>query len=149
MSANRYSIVIERPVNEVFEYMDNVALEVEWQPAIKSARAEPEGQTGVGTKKHYTSEFMGREVKNTYVTKVFEKNKRVVYETTPRSTIQGTATFTWDPAENGTLVTMSIDGEPKSVLRLLPRGVLDRFYQSELETTLQRLKKRLESNGSS
>ena len=147
MSENRYSIIIERPVEEVFEYMDNVALEIEWQPAIKAARAEPSGQTGIGTKKHYTSEFMGREVKNTYVTKVFERNRRVVYETTPKSTIHSTATFTWEPVETGTLVTMSIDGEPKGVLRLLPRGVLDRFYQNELEATLQRLKKRLEANG--
>jgi hypothetical protein len=146
MTENRYSIIIERPVNEVFDYMDDVSREVEWQPAIKSARAEPPGQTGVGTKKHYTSEFMGREVKNTYVTKVFEKYRRVVYEATPKSTIQGTATFTWEPAEKGTLLTMSIRGEPKGVLRLVPRGVLDHFYQSELETTLQRLKKRLESS---
>ncbi len=148
MSENRYSIIIERPVEQVFKYMDDVALETEWQPAIRSARAEPPGQTGVGTEKHYISEFMGREVKNTYVAKVFEKNRRVVYETTPKSTLQGTATFTWERVESGTLVTMSVDGEPRGVLRLLPRGVLDRFYQNELEATLHRLKNRLESNES-
>jgi len=147
MSQHTYSITIERPVEEVFAYMDDVSREREWQPAIRSARVEPEGATAVGTKKHYSSEFMGREVKNTYVTTVFEKNRRVVYETTPQSTVQAIASFTWESTERGTLVTMSVLGEPKGVLRFVPRGVLDRVYQKEIKDTLTRLKSCLEAAG--
>jgi carbon monoxide dehydrogenase subunit G len=147
MSQNTYSVTIDRPVEAVFAFMDDVSRESEWQPAIRSARAEPEGPTAVGTKKHYVSEFMGREVKNTYVTTVFEKNRRVVYETTPQSTVQATASFTWESTGRGTLVTMSVQGEPKGVLRLVPRGVLDRVYQKEIQETLTRLKSCLESAG--
>ena len=147
MSAQKHSITIERPVTEVFTYMDDVSRESEWQPAIRSARAEPEGPSAVGTKKHYVSEVMGREVKNTYVTKVFEQDKRVVYETTPDSTVRATASFTWERTASGTLVTMSLQGEPKGVLRFVPRGVLDKFYQQEIEATLKRLKSCLEKAG--
>jgi carbon monoxide dehydrogenase subunit G len=137
--------MIARPVDEVFAYMDDVSLEQEWQPAIRAARAEPEGPTAVGTKKIYTSEFMGREITNTYIAVVSEQNRRVVYDTTPDSAVKATASFTWEPVEGGTVVSMTVDGQPKGVLRFVPRGVLDRFYQQEIEATLQRLKSRLES----
>ena len=89
---------------------------------------------------------MGRDVKNTYLIKEFEEQKRVVYETTPQSSVQGVVTFTWEPVDAGTIVTMSIAGEPKGVLRFVPRGVLDRFYQNEIEAALKRLKSCLESD---
>ena len=145
MPEHPYSIMIARPVDEVFAYMDDVPLEPEWQPAIRTARAEPPGPTAVGTKKFYTSEFMGREIKNTYVAVVAEQNRRAVYETTTDSAVQATASFTWEPVEGGTVVSMALEGQPKGVLRFVPRAVLDRFYQQESEATLARLKSRLES----
>ncbi len=145
MATNTYSIIVNRPLTEVFAYMDDVSREREWQPAIKSARVEPEGATTVGTEKHYTSEFMGREVRNTYVAKIFEKNARVVYETTSKSAISATASFAWDEVDGGTKVTMSITGEPKGILKLIPRGVLDKVYEQEIKGALRRLKERLET----
>jgi len=145
MSTNEFSLIISRPVREVFDYMDDVNREREWQPNIRSAKAEPEGPTQVGTKKTYVSDFMGREVKNTYVTKVFDRNKRVVYETTPKSSVDARASLQFEETENGTKVSMKVEAEPRGLLSLIPRGVLESFSQNELEKTLQRLKKRLEA----
>ncbi len=146
MREHTHSVYIERPVEDVFAFMDNVALEPEWQPSLTSASSEPAGPTTVGTKKLYTSVVLGKKVKNTYVTTVFEKNKRIVYETTPDSTLSGAALFTWESMGLGTLVTISVRGEPKGALRLVPKKMLDRYSETEMEASLQRLKAILELN---
>jgi len=51
-------VFIERPISAVFAYMDDVSREREWQPNIREARKDPPGETAVGTRKVYLSEFM-------------------------------------------------------------------------------------------
>ena len=139
------SVFIKRSVPDVFNYMDDITREKEWQPNIRKASKDPAGPTTVGTKKTYTSEVMGRTVKNTYKTTVFEPNARVRYETTKGSAVQGSADFRWDERDGGTSVTMTFEGKPSGILRLVPEGLLGPFYERELEATLARLKQRLEA----
>ncbi len=142
--AQELSIVIERPLDDVFAYMDDVEREREWQPNLRKATREPDGPTKVGTRKRYVSEFMSRSVENTYVTTVFEPGRRVVYETTPDSAIKATSEFRWEAVPEGTRVTMSLEATPTGFLRLVPRAVLEGLYREELTTTLDRLKECLE-----
>ncbi|UCD23030.1 MAG: SRPBCC family protein [Gemmatimonadota bacterium] len=139
------TVLINRSVAEVFAYMDDISREREWQPNIRETYQDPPGPTAIGTKKTYVSEFMGKSVRNTYVTKVFEPNVHVRYETTKDSTVQGTAGFRWDAEGSGTKVTMTFEGKPKGVLRFVPEAMLAGLYQQELEATLERLKQALEN----
>lgn len=127
--------------------MDDVTREREWQPNILEASKEPPGETGVGTRKRYVSRFLGKRIENTYVTKVFETNRRVVYETTSDSVLQARVELLWNPVGTGTRVTMSLEGKVGGVLRFIPGRVLDATYRKELESTLALLKERLESEG--
>ncbi|MFC1660999.1 SRPBCC family protein [Gemmatimonadota bacterium] len=138
---------IERSVPHVFDYMDDVKRESEWQPSIQEADKDPPGPTAVGTRKRYVSEFMGRRIENTYVTTVFVPNKRVVYETTPDSVLQARAELRFEPAGAGTRVTMGFEGKVTGPLRLVPRRLLERVYREEMESTLALLKTCLESSG--
>ncbi len=141
-----HEIVIQRTVSDVFTYMDDVSREREWQPGILDARKEPPGPTGIGTRKSYVSEFMGRRIENTYVTRVFEPDRQVVYETTPDSVLQARAELRFESVGSGTRVTMSFDGKVRGPLRLIPRQMLETVYKKELEKTLDLLKARLESS---
>ncbi len=125
--------------------MDDVTREREWQPNILEAYKDPPGQTVVGTRKRYLSRFMGKRIENTYVTKVFEPNRRVVYETTSDSVLQARAELLWEPVGDETRVTMSFEGKVGGVLRFVPGRILDAAYRNELESTLALLKERLES----
>jgi hypothetical protein len=58
------SIIIERPVEEVFDLMQDINREHEWQPNLREAEQIPEGEPGVGTRRRYVSEFMGRRFEN-------------------------------------------------------------------------------------
>ncbi len=137
-------VISDRPVAEVFAYMDDVSRESEWQPNIVEAYQEPAGRTAVGTRKRYLSEFMGRRIENTYVTTAFEPNERVVYETTPDSALRAKVELRWRSVPSGTEVTMTFAGKVTGALRLIPGRLLERAYRNELETALGLLKERLE-----
>jgi carbon monoxide dehydrogenase subunit G len=144
---HQHQILINRPVEEVFRYMDDVSREHEWQPNIAEAAKDPPGETQVGTRKRYVSLFMGKRIQNTYVTRVFERNRHVVYETTPDSVLQARAELRWETEAGGTRVTMGFQGKVGGVLRFVPRSLLDATYKNELASTLKLLKERLESEG--
>jgi len=140
----QHHVVVDAPVNRVFAYMDDVAREKEWQPGIMEASKEPAGDTSVGTRKRYISEFMGRRIENTYVTKLFEPNKRVTYESTPDSVIRATVDLRFESLDGSTKVTMAVQGKPTGVLRFIPQGILEGAFRKELEGSLGLLKKQLE-----
>jgi len=139
------SVLIRRPVPEVFSYMDDIDREGEWQPNLRSAEQEPVGPVGVGTVKRYTSEFLKKEVRNAYRCTVYEMYVRTVYESTPDSAVDATAEIRWEPVPEGTQVTWTIDASARGALRLMPGALLEKASIHELEETLARLKARLES----
>ena len=145
MPVQARSIVIRRPVDEVFAYMDDVSREPEWQPQLIEAEQLPPGPTTVGTRRRYVSEFMGKRLENTYVVKVYEPNRRLVVESTSDSVLDATSDIRWEPVDEGTRVTMALDGRPRGALRFLPARVLESTFENEVVTTLKRLKERLEA----
>ncbi len=144
MNGQSASITIQRPTSEVFAYMDDISREPEWQPNLRSAKQDPPGPTRVGTRKHYASRFLGRDVENTYRVVALEPGRRVVYETEKGSAIEARSEVMFESVEAGTKVTMVLDGKTKGLLRFLPEAVLEAAYNEELRATLARLKRRLE-----
>jgi uncharacterized protein YndB with AHSA1/START domain len=144
MPKGKARVVIGRPVEDVFAYMNDVSREHEWQPQLREAEQTPSGPPGVGTRRRYVSEFMGRRVENTYVIRTFEPNELLVLETTPESSLSAKTEVRWTPIGSGTEVTMSIEGSPKGALKLLPRRVLEATFEKEVERTLSHLKEVLE-----
>lgn len=140
----QHHVVVNAPVDRVFSYMDDVAREKEWQPGIMQAFKEPAGETSVGTRKRYISEFMGKRIENIYVTKVFEPNERVTYESTPDSVIRATVDLRFESSDGSTKVTMAVQGKPTGVLRFIPQAMLEGAFRKELEGSLGLLKKQLE-----
>ena len=146
MSRQSASIVIRRPAAEVFAYMDDISREHEWQPNLLSAEQDPPGSSTVGTRKRYVSRFLGKEVANTYVVTELDAGRRVAYETEPGSTVDARSEMILATEGDGTRVTMFVEGKPKGVLRFVPAAMLEAAYRNELNSTLGRLKERLEEN---
>ena len=147
MATVRYSdsILIQRPVADVFAYMDDVSREHEWQPKLRCAEQEPPGAAAVGTRRHYVSEFLGRSVKNSYEVKAYEPNHRVVLESMTGSTVSAANEILWTSEGTGTRVTMSVEGKPTGVLRFVPGAVLEAAFREQMKESLSLLKQRLES----
>jgi len=140
----RHQVVIACPVSRVFAFMDDVTREREWQPGILEAEKIPPGETHVGTRKRYVSRFMGRRLENTYVTTLFEVDRRVSYETTSASALHAQVHLTFEPAGEGTRVIMAVRGKPSGPLRFVPTGILEAVFRKELGTSLDALRKILE-----
>lgn len=143
----QHHVVVNAPVDRVFNYMDDVSREKEWQPGILKAFKDPSGPTTVGTRKRYVSEFMGKRIENTYVTKLFDPNQRVTYESTPDSVIRATVDLRFEAMGESTKVTMAVQGKSTGVLRFIPMGILEATFRKELEGSLGLLKTRLEGGG--
>ncbi len=139
------SVFIERPVEDVFTYMDDVARESEWQPNIRKAELIPADRApGVGSKKRYQSEFLGRTLENTYVIRTYEPNRKIVYESTPDSAVTARAEIDFEAQDGGTRVTMAFQGKTGGLLRLVPSAVIESVLRGELRASLARLKTLLE-----
>lgn len=148
MSVQTASIVIHRRPRDVFAYMDDVSREHEWQPSLESAGQEPEGPTRVGTRKRYVSTFMGRRVDNTYVVVELDPGRKIVCRTTADSAADVRSEVLCEEEGGATRVTMTVDGRPRGALRMIPGKALRAVYRDQLDETLERLKRVLESGGS-
>jgi uncharacterized membrane protein len=69
------STTINKPVDQVFDYITNVANHPSWQAGIQSARIAPEGPVSLGSVYTYTSEVMGRKMDTALQVTQFEPNK--------------------------------------------------------------------------
>lgn len=144
MASHEQSIVIRRPVDEVFAYMDDIDREHEWQPHLLEAEQTPPGPTTVGTRRRYVSEFLGKRLENTYVVQSYEPMRHIRLESTPESVLRARTEIRWEAEGSGTRVTMSLEGEPKGALRFLPRAMLEATFEKEVRTTLALLREVLE-----
>jgi carbon monoxide dehydrogenase subunit G len=141
------SVTIKSPVQTVFDYMQDIDREREWQPSLREASQSPEGEPGVGTERRYVSEFLGRRFENVYVNTSYEPPHKVVYRSTPESDTQATGEITWEAVDGGTKVTMRVEAKIGGLLRLVPKAVIESVGRKELNEALARVKKLLEAQG--
>ena len=141
------SVFIRRPLLEVVTYMGDITMEKEWQTHLVDAEQIPPGPTIVGTRRRYVSQFLGKELVNTYIVKIYEPGVRLVCTTTPDSVLDATSDIRWEEVDGGTKVTMTFDGSPSGPLKFVPRRMLDAAFENEVTSALARLKERLEEDG--
>lgn len=138
------SIVIERPIDEVFRYMQDIEKEREWQPNLRRAYQEPPGEPDVGTRRRYVSEFMGKEVENVYEYTSYEANRRVTYRSAGESAVQSSGEVRWEPVGEHTRVTMKAEVELGGLFKFVPGSLVSSVGRKELRESLERLKRILE-----
>jgi Polyketide cyclase / dehydrase and lipid transport len=139
-----HSVVIARPVAEVFEYTQDVGRESEWQEHLVEARQLTEGPVGLGTRRHYVVVSRGRRIESTYVVIAFAPELHVTYETPADHDPWSRWHVEYQPVGTSTRVTMQIDADLGGLAGLMPRTLLVAAARRELSALLARLKQRLE-----
>jgi uncharacterized protein YndB with AHSA1/START domain len=135
------SVVINKPVADVFAYTTDPNTAAKWQGGVDAVI--PEGpQDVVGSKYTEVRKFMGQDMKSTLQISVYEKNAKwgakVLSGPVPYEVIQ---TFVADGG--GTRLTTDVQGEPKGFFKVA-EGALRGQLQKSLDEDGQRLKKLLE-----
>lgn len=115
------SILIDRPVPEVVEYVTDPGNIPQWATYIQEATHTPAGPIGVGTQ--IKQVVRGREV--TWTVTAYEPDSLCIYETDYWYASNAEVTFRVEAVDGGTKFTVREKGERKGFMRLFA-PILDR-----------------------
>jgi uncharacterized protein YndB with AHSA1/START domain len=136
------SVLIDKPLAEVFDFVTNNDNSTKWQGGVEAVI--PDGPPNVvGSRYTEVRKFMGQEMRSTLEITGFEPNARwaakVIKGPVP---YEVTATFE-DASGGGTKMTTRVEGEPKGFFKIA-EGMVKGQLEKSIEEDGQRLKKILE-----
>ena len=136
------TIVVDRPPEAVFEYMDVPENQSRISPRLTAVETVGTLDNG-GKRARYTYRLFGLSFDGEVRGIDHEPPERIVFEMT--GDIEGRIEWTFEPTAEGTRVTYAASydlGLPPVLDRVLA-PIADRFNRRELETTLENLAERL------
>lgn len=143
MITREASIVVDRPVGQVFAVFADTKNQPQWDTGLLEVCLTPDGPVKVGTKITEVRKFMGRTSENSGEVIEFEPNVRITRKSveTPMK-VFGTVTFAATP--EGTKVDWRWDLQFKGIFALAGPMIATSMKKGS-ETSLRGLKKLLES----
>ena len=137
-------IAVNRPVEEVFDFVADERNEPRYNPRMLRAEKVSPGPVGPGTR--FRAEFAskGRPVATTEIT-TYERPRRLASKTHMAAMdVRGTLTF--EPAPEGTRMCWSWDLEPRGLFKLIG-PLIARVGRRQEQATWASLKRFLEERG--
>jgi uncharacterized membrane protein len=141
MPAASHSVIISRPVDDVFAFVADGEKCPQWRSGVLDIQ-RVSGE-GVGTR--YAQGVkgpMGRRIAADYTITVFEPNRRIEFQT-----VTGPARphgrYDFEPADGGTRLAFSLDAELTGLRKLILGGPVQKTMDAEVRT-LDNLKRVLE-----
>ncbi len=137
------SIQIERPLQEVFDFISDPANDAKWQASTEFAEWTSEGPPGVGSTIRQGGKFLGREMTGTGEVTAWDPPNHIgVRSLTGPVPFESTTTL--ESRENGTLLTVKTRAEPGGFFKLAG-GLLRRQLLKQLDEDFETLKKMMEA----
>ena len=139
------SVVIGKPVEEVFAHVMDVGNWPKWNTYLPSVEQTSEGPAGVGTTFRGSSQFLGRSMEWTSEVTEYRENSKMAQVVTSGSMNMQMAMF-FEAVEGGTKFTMAAEGEFGGFFKLA-EGMVNRKWRAQMDESLGNLKKMLEAGG--
>src|SRR5512136_1066822 len=136
------SVVIRRPVEDVFTFASNYQNSPQWVSGGLEHTKISAGPIGVGTVIRTTGRTMGLHIDVTRVVTAYEPYARYAFQSEYRQ-VPLTTTFLFEPVQDGTRLTVVVEGEPAGLFKAAAPLVLGTIRQ-QFEGDLRRLKTLLE-----
>jgi uncharacterized protein YndB with AHSA1/START domain len=140
-----FTIVVDRPVEEVFTYLTDPTNLPEWQSMVLESRQESPGPMREGTKITDFRKFLGRRFETTVEVTAFEPNKRVDF-----TAISGPIPFrmnhTFEAADGSTAIKVAAEGDPGGFFKLA-EPLVQRQAERQFKNDYSTLKDLLEARG--
>ena len=111
------SLVINRPIEEVFAYTTNFENQPDWQSRLLEAEKTSEGPIGVGTTWRLVAKFLGQRVETTTVITEYELNRTYAGKSTS-GPVPVEARQSYEPIPGGTRITFTAEAQPGSFFKL-------------------------------
>ena len=113
----KVSIVINRPLEEVFAFLSNLENNLKWRSGMIKAEKISDGPIGVGTTYRLINSLFGQQVEGEVVVIEYELNRK--YVTVNKSGLQIKTQRMFEPVEGGTRVTFSVETELGGFFKLV------------------------------
>ena len=142
-----YTIVINQPVEKVFDYVSNPVNLPEWQgppTEIHDLQQTTPDQLREGDRFTTVLQFLGRRYETPTEVSAYEPNRRLSYRGTG-GPVPTQMTFTFDEVSGGTRFTHSQDIEPRGFFGLA-ESLFEIEARRQLRHDLQTLKDLLQAN---
>ncbi|MFQ5858009.1 MAG: SRPBCC family protein [Anaerolineae bacterium] len=137
------SVVINRPVEEVFAFVTNPENERLWRSILLEWEQTSDGPMGVGTTIREVEQFLGRRIEETYEVTEYEPNRKFALKSisgpTPNKVSQ-----TLESVQGGTKHTLLIEAELGGFFKLA-EPIVARMIKKQVEAQLEILKGLLEA----
>jgi uncharacterized membrane protein len=146
MPSAKHSVVIERPVSEVFAFVADGERAPEWRSGVLDIHR----RSGEGAGSTYTQGVkgpMGRRIEADFEVTVYEPLRRLEFQTVS-GPVRPHGRYDFEPSGEGTRVTFALDADLGGLRGLLLGRAVQRTMQAEVGA-LERLKEVLESRPSS
>ncbi len=139
------SIVIQRPIEEVFAFVTDARNSPQWQASSGLQRIQqvPESPVGVGTRITEVWKFMGIESESISEVTEYEANRRFARRTLNNSGPIREGVMTFEPVSGGTQVTSVVQVQAGGLFAFA-EPLLATNIKRGFETTLATLKTLLE-----
>lgn len=143
MSKIERTIVIERPVNEVWEFVQDTNKDALWQTTLVESQQLTEGPKRVGTQVQEVRRFLGVQIPMTLELTEFEPERRSSLKAVAGG-IPLSGSYLLEPLDGGTKLTVTGRLEANRLFQLA-EPVFARMTSRELEASLGHLKDLLEA----
>jgi carbon monoxide dehydrogenase subunit G len=137
------STLVDRPMQDVFNFLSNPLNLPKWQSMIAKIEQVTPGAVGVGSKYKVAAEMLGRKIDGLMEITTFEPPARFGF-TNQAGPMQVTVTVTLKPVGTGAKISLNAQGNPGGVFKIA-EGVLAGQVKSQMEANLARLKSVLEA----
>lgn len=137
------SIFINKPVEEVFNFVTAAGNYTKWQAGVTDV-IEGGARNTVGSQFTEVRKFMGQEMRTTLELTEFVPNARWAAKVV-KGPVPYEVNMTFQPVEGGTKVTTYVDGEPKGFFKLA-EGMVAGQLEKSLAEDGQKLKEILEAS---
>jgi uncharacterized membrane protein len=139
------SAVINRPIDEVFEFVSDVENNPLWQSSIAAGKQTSSGSLGVGTTIMTISRYLAFQFKTDWEVIEYEPNKKYVAKSVS-SRGQAKGTWEFESVASGTRVDLVAEMGLSGLFRIV-EPMLKIIGQRETEKEFAALKELLEAQG--
>jgi len=110
------SVMIRRPIGDVFAYVSDLRHSTEWQAGLREVRKLTEGPLRVGTRFAFARKILGRtlEASNEFV--AYEPDSVVTFRID--GPMSGEGSYVFESTPEGTKVTSTVELRPRGLSRL-------------------------------
>ena len=145
MKRYEHSIEIERPVEEVFDFISQPENFPLWQESLLEIRREAKGPLRVGSEVTEIRRFMGRKMETTWTCTEHEPCERSSIEE-DEGLVPFKGTFELEALGGSTLFTWTVETPGPRGIKV-PGAIVGRMVRRQLAVDSERLKELLEGGG--